>query len=107
MDFTDILGAIPTVGPYGILILIIVYLMKLLISADARHSSELKRVNEAHDEEIKELREDIAQLRADVDRLTKTVEDERQLRFVAEEEAHKLRLRIVRDGHYEHTDKQD
>lgn len=97
MDFAAIVSAIPTVGPYGILILIIVYLMKLLLSADGRHSAELKRVNEAHDAELSELRSDIAQLRQDMDELHKAIEDERQLRFVAEEEAHKLRLRLVGD----------
>lgn len=92
MDFSDILGAIPTVGPYGILILIIVYLMKLLLGSDSRHSAELDRVNKAHDSELLELRADIKELREQVDRVTRIVEDERQLRYRAEEEAHRLKL---------------
>lgn len=92
MDFTDILGAIPTVGPYGILLLIIIYLMKLLLGSDSRHSAELERVNKAHDDELGELRADLKELRERVDQLTKIIEDERKLRYLAEEEAHKLRL---------------
>lgn len=92
MDFSDILGALPTVGPYGILIVIIVYLMKLLLGSDSRHSAELERVNKAHDEELNELRADIKELREQVDILLKAAEEERKRRYDAEEEAHKLKL---------------
>lgn len=92
MDFSDILGAIPTVGPYGILILIIVYLMKLLLGSDARHSAELERVNKAHDDELAELRADIKELRERLDQHDSRVEDERRRRYRAEEELHELKL---------------
>ncbi|WP_460441045.1 hypothetical protein [Amycolatopsis stemonae] len=66
---------------------IIGYLARLLVIADRRNTAELKRVNEAHDEEIAELKRDIADLRAKVDELEARVDEERELRRAAEDRA--------------------
>jgi len=103
MDFSAILGAIPTLGPIGIVLLILAYVGKQWIGSDARykaeierlnaaHEAELKRINEAHDDELRELRDDIRELRKDIDNLRRELETERRLRYEAQEEAHRARL---------------
>ena len=56
---------------------IIGYLARLLVIADRRNTAELKRVNDAHDEEIAELKRDIAELRSEVDKLNADAQVER------------------------------
>ena len=102
--FTAILGALPTLGPIGLVLLILAYVGKQWLSSDSRykaeierlnaaHEAELKRINLAHDEELKELRTDIQELRRDIDSLRKELQMETELRRKAEEEAHRARLR--------------
>lgn len=108
MDFTAILGAIPTLGPIGLVLLILAYVGKQWISSDTRykaelerldkaHEAELKRINESHDEEIKELRADIKALRREMDELRTALGAERSARMLAQEEAHRIRLQSGTD----------
>lgn len=83
---------LPTIGPYAIFVLILGYLAKLLLSSEKRHDTELRRVNAAHDDELGELRADIASLRKDIADLRKELGIERDLRRIAEEEAHRLKM---------------
>lgn len=103
MEFTAILGALPTLGPIGLVLIILVYVGRQWVISDARyraeidrlndaHAKELDRINSSHDDELKELRADITELRRDVDALRREVEQERQLRFKAQEEAHEIRI---------------
>lgn len=103
MDFTAILGAIPTLGPIGLVLLILAYVGRQWLSSDGRykaeierlnkaHEAELARVNAAHDDELKELRADIQELRRDIDNLRHELQKETELRRKAEEEAHLIRL---------------
>lgn len=66
---------------------IIAYLARLLIIADRRHAAELKRVDDARDEEIAELKGDLAALREKVEMLERRVDEERALRRAAEDRA--------------------
>lgn len=108
MDFTAILGALPTLGPIGLVLLILAYVGRQWISSDSRykkeidrlnaaHEAELKRINNNHDEEIKELRDDIKELRREMDELRAALSNERTARMVAQEEAHRIRLQSGTD----------
>jgi TolA-binding protein len=108
MDFTAILGALPTLGPIGLVLLILAYVGRQWLSSDKRyqaeierlnraHEAELARINAAHDEEIKELRDDIRDLRREMDELRKALAAERTARMDAQEEAHRIRMQSGTD----------
>lgn len=108
MDFTAILGAIPTLGPIGLVLMILTYVGRQWIISDKRyqaeidrltkaHEAELKRINTAHDEELKELRADIKDLRHEIDQLRLELQAERSERMRAQEEAHRIRLQSGTD----------
>lgn len=82
------LGNVLATGGAGVLVTAVIgWLARLLLIADRRNAAELKRVNDTHDEEITELRRDIAELRAEVDKLNQRLDDERELRRSAEDRA--------------------
>lgn len=94
MNALDLGGSIPTIGGATILLVIIGVLGRLWLGAEARHLTELARVNKAHDEEIAErkqdivdLKKDIAELRGRIDELTTQVDTERRARHLAEDAA--------------------
>jgi len=108
MDFTAILGALPTLGPIGLVLLILGYVGKQWLSSDKRyqaeierlnraHEAELTRINKAHDEEIKEFREDIRQLKTEIIQLRVDLATERDERMRAQEEAHRIRMQSGTD----------
>lgn len=108
MDFTAILGALPTLGPVGLIMVILAYVGRQWLSSDKRytaelerlnkaHEAELKRINDAHDQEIKELRADISDLRREISELRKALADETKARMLAQEEAHRIRLQSGTD----------
>lgn len=103
MDFTAILGALPTLGPIGLVLLILTYVGKQWLSSDKRyhgeierltraHEAELRRIHAAHDEELKELRADIKELKLEMGNLRMELSAERGARMQAQEEAHRIRL---------------
>jgi len=94
VDALDFGGSIPTISGATILLVIIGVLGRLWLGAEARHLTELARVNKAHDEEIAERKQDVVQLKADlaelrarIDELTKQVDTERRARWHAEDVA--------------------
>lgn len=104
MDFTAILGAIPTLGPIGLVLLILAYVGRQWLSSDKRyqaelsrlteaHKAELERINSTHDNEIRELRADIGQLRVEMSELRVQLNEERNARMAAQEETHRIRLK--------------
>lgn len=108
MDFTAILGALPTLGPIGLVLLILTYVGKQWLSSDKRyqaeidrlnraHEAELTRINAAHDAEIKELRDDIRELRREIDQLRLELAAERAERMRAQEDAHRIRMQSGTD----------
>lgn len=108
MDFTAILGAIPTLGPIGLVLLILTYVGKQWLSSDKRyqaeierlnraHEAELMRINKAHDEEIKEFREEVRELKSEMVQLRADLATERNERMRAQEEAHRIRMRSGND----------
>jgi hypothetical protein len=63
---------IPELGVTGALVFVLVLLLRRESSTEERHAAELKRVNSAHDAELKELQLDIDRERT----ARRSVEDE-------------------------------
>jgi TolA-binding protein len=108
VDFTAILGALPTLGPIGLVLLILGYVGKQWISSDSRYKSEIERLTTAHDleltriqtahsKEITDLRADIDVLRREMNELRMELGAERSARMLAQEEAHRIRLQSGTD----------
>lgn len=74
-------------GGAGILLVIIAVLGRLWWTSERRHEAEIARVNAAHDAELEELRRDVAELRGLVDDLNRRLDEERELRRAAQDEA--------------------
>lgn len=101
--FQDIVSAVGAGGPYAGLGLVIVILFRMWAKAEARaeaadkrtddvrkalqeaHAVEISRISAAHDDEIGELRRDIAELRTEVDKLNQKWDLERTMRREAED----------------------
>lgn len=94
VDIVGVGTALPVAGPAAILLVIITVLVRLWFKASeetglvrSAYAAEIKRLNEAHDAELAELRRDIAELREGVDRLNARLDQERELRRQAEDKA--------------------
>lgn len=109
MGIEQILGVLPTLGPVGIVLLLLAYVTAQWLKSDARYRKEIERLNAAHiaeldrihtnhDNEITGLRDDITQLRNDIRDLRDELETERRLRFEAQEEAHRIRMMRLGDN---------
>ena len=84
---TAALQSAPQLGIGGVAVWLVVLLLKRESSSEERHTAELKRVNDAHDAELSELRADIAALRKQVDDLQLKLDIEREERRKAEDMA--------------------
>lgn len=82
---TAVLQSSPQLGVGSTLVVVILLLLRREGSAEERHSAELARITAAHDAEIKELREDIAQLRKQLDDVNAALDLERETRRQAED----------------------
>jgi uncharacterized membrane protein len=108
VNFTEILGALPTLGPIGLVLLILAYVGRQWLSSDSRYKAELERLDAAHqaelgrintsrEEEIKGLHFDISELRREIGELRSELNAERQARMLAQEEAHQIKLQSRTD----------
>lgn len=108
MNFTDILGALPTLGPIGLVLLILAYVGRQWLSSDSRykaelerldtaHQAELERINASHEDELRGLRFDISELRREIGELRAELNTERRARMDAQEEAHRIKLQSGTD----------
>ena len=84
---TAALQSAPQLGIGGVAVWLVVLLLRRESSSEERHTAELKRVNDAHDAELSELRADIAALRKQVDDLQLKLDIEREERRKAEDMA--------------------
>lgn len=82
---TAVLQSAPQMGLGGVAVMFIVLLMRREASAEERHQAELTRITSAHDDELRELRDDIAQLRKQVDDVHTALDLEREARRQAED----------------------
>lgn len=90
---TAVMQSLPQLGVAGGLVVVMVLLLRRESSTEERHAAELKRINEAHDAELAEMRADIKELRAAQDRLHRDLDDERARRRQIEDE-----LAVARRG---------
>lgn len=95
---TTLIGAAPQLGGAGILLLLLGLLIRResqdradyrthITHLSERHGEELKRINAAHDEELAELRKEIAGLRAQLSEVNTKLDAERDRRRAAEDSA--------------------
>lgn len=83
---TAVTQSLPQLGIGGIVVWVLLLLLRRESSTEERHSAEIARINKAHDEELAELREDVKQLRSQVDQGHADLDAERKLRRQVEDE---------------------
>ena len=95
---TTLIGAAPQLGAAGGALVFFGLLLRWsmqdrtdyraqLTEQATRHSEELRRINEAHDAELAELRAEIKGLRLQLDEMNTKLDDERARRRAAEDSA--------------------
>lgn len=95
---TALIGAAPQLGVAGILLALLGLVIRWgsqersdnraeVSELATRHAAELSRINAAHDEELAELRREIAGLRAQLSELNTKLDAERDRRRAAEDSA--------------------
>lgn len=99
MDVNAILGALPSLGPTGVVLVILIVVGRLWLVSDRRSAAEIKRLNDAHDEELNELRNELKSVREEMKALREELEAEREARREAQEEAFRARLAIYKEPH--------
>lgn len=93
-----VMQSAPQLGGAGALLALLVYVMRHAASdrgdyrtamdaAESRHAAELNRIATAHDAELRELRDDVATLRKQIDELQLKLDIEREERRKAEDQA--------------------
>lgn len=94
-----LIGALGQLGPIGLALIILVIMWALNRQSSKTYREqldayklEIKRLNDAHDEELAELRTEMRSLRDDIKVLRAELEAERLARRAAEELAHALRM---------------
>lgn len=95
---TSLIGAAPQLGVAGILLALLGLVIRWgsqersdnraeVSELASRHATELTRINGSHDEELAELRREIAGLRAQLDEMNTKLDQERDRRRAAEDSA--------------------
>lgn len=95
---TTLIGAAPQLGVAGILLTLLALVIRregqdrtdnraTIAELVARHAGELTRINGSHDEELAELRREIAGLRAQLAEVNQKLDEERDRRRNAEDSA--------------------
>lgn len=90
---TAVMQSLPQVGVASGLVVVMVLLLRRESSTEERHAAELKRINEAHDAELSEMRADIKDLRDSLDGVNRALDEERARRRQIEDE-----LAVARRG---------
>lgn len=83
----DLIDRLPIAGGAIILIMIIGVVTRLWLGSEARHRAELDRISKAHVAEIKTLKDEIRGLRAEVREVRAELDEERRLRWRAQDVA--------------------
>lgn len=98
-----LIGALGQLGPIGLALIILIVMWFLNRQTTRGYRDEISRINKDHDAELeelrvnraremKDLREQIAELRTEVKNLREDVTRESQARRQAEELAHQLKM---------------
>lgn len=100
-----LIGALGQLGPIGLALIILVIMWALNRQSSKTYreqldayKTEITRLNEDHDEELAELKNEIRSLRDEIRGLRSEMEVERQARRAAEELAHRLKMLGGTDG---------
>lgn len=89
----DLIDRIPVVGGAGVLVVIIGVVTRLWLGSESRHRAELERIGAAHVAEVRRYEEQVAGLRAEVREVRAQLEEERRLRWRAQDVAAERRRR--------------
>lgn len=82
-----VLGALPQAGAGGVFLFLLVLMVRRESTAQERFTAEYDRINQAHDAELSELRDQLAALRDQLDELQLKLDVEREERRRAEDKA--------------------
>lgn len=83
---TAAVQTLPQAGVAGVVIGVLWLLLRRESSTEERHAAELKRINEAHDAELAEIRADIKELREALDKAHQALDEERARRRKIEDD---------------------
>lgn len=100
VDFGELLDRVPIAGGAVVLIAIIGVVTRLWLGSEARHRAELERLGRAHETELVALNRRIDALRDEVREVRQELDDERRLRWRAEDVA--ARRTRARDQSQDH-----
>jgi hypothetical protein len=89
----DLIDRLPIAGGAVVLIAIIGVVTRLWLGSEARHLAELRRINDAHEDEITTLKAEIRGLRDEVRGVRAELDEERRLRWRAQDVAAERRRR--------------
>lgn len=90
---TDWIERLPIAGGATVLIVIIGIVTRLWLGSESRHQAELTRIGDAHLAEVSTLREEIKNLRVEVRQVRVELDEERKVRWRAQDVAAERRRR--------------
>lgn len=83
----DLIDRLPIAGGAVVLIAIIGIVTRLWLGSEQRHRAELERIGAAHVAEVKALKVEIKELRSEVREVRDELDQERRLRWRAQDAA--------------------
>ena len=78
--WSGVISAVPSLGIYSGFAYVLILLLRRESNSEERHARELDRVRKMHDEELEELRKDIARERTARRQAEQELEDHREHR---------------------------
>lgn len=105
-NIPDLWPVIPSAGVLGLLAWLIIHIMRqsrddrsdyagALAAIREQNAAEIKRLTERHDEQIKDLRNEVSSLRSEVADMRAQLEAERKARWEAEDSAARYRRQLI------------
>lgn len=95
---TDLIDRLPIAGGAVVLIAIIGVVTRLWLGSEARHRAELDRISSAHDREVAALNARIDGLREEIKQVQADLDQERKMRWRAQDVAADRRRRRDHGG---------
>ena len=80
-----LITATPQLGQLGVLVLVLGLLLRREHQSNERHAAELLRVNEARNNELRQLRDQVTELQTRLDEVNRKLDEERAARRRAED----------------------
>jgi hypothetical protein len=102
---SDWLDKVPTTVGAAVLLGIIGIVTRLWLGSESRHSEELDRIERQHSAELKRYEDryeaEVFKLRAEIAQVRTELENERKIRWRAQDVAAQRRRRVERPGEYD------